>query len=207
MENCSEKVIWEKEIAIWRGTCILYAKLVYTDCVKNIAMSIWWRVARASPRLQKQRAGTVAVMMGVSCVASSVTLLCACVDSVMTGVVNIQNTPFSNVKFWNHSVTEHSSKFWAACRVAWLAVLDATTIRKKMRSLLSGLKCESVITVWQNIFEEVVIFGYAMYSHRKEKYDMLIGTDLISLTTTKTKRGNSYWNMILGAIYAPRRTL
>ena len=47
-----------------------------------------------------------------------------------------------------------------------------------MRFLLSGFRCESVITEWQNIFEEVVTFVYAMYSHRKEKYDMLIGKDL-----------------------------
>ena len=49
---------------------------------------------------------------------------------------------------------------------------------EKLRFLLSGLRCESVITEWQNIFEEVAIFVYAMYSHRKEKYDMLIGIDL-----------------------------
>ena len=40
------------------------------------------------------------------------------------------------------------------------------------------LKYESVIMEWQNIFEKVMIVVYAMYSHRKKKYDILIGTDL-----------------------------
>ena len=35
-----------------------------------------------------------------------------------------------------------------------------------------------MIVKWQNIFEEeVAIFVYAMYSHRKEKYEMLVDTD------------------------------
>ena len=61
---------------------------------------------------------------------------------------------------------------------AWSQVLSGTprgmvnstacyNNKEKMRFLLSELKCESGME-WHNIFEEVVIFVYAMYSHRKE---------------------------------------
>ena len=64
------------------------------------------------------------------------------------------------------------------CDRAWSQVLsrmprmvnsiECYNKKEKTIFILSGLKCESVIMEWQNIFEKVVIFVCAMYSHRKE---------------------------------------
>ena len=174
-----KKVLWEKEIAMWRGTCILYPELnVYTDCVKNIAMSIWWRVARASTRLQKQISGTLAVMMGGQPRGIQCNL-----GVRMCGLCNdrCRENP-EHVLFECQILESFRDRAWSqvlSCMPrGMVSSIGCYNNGEKLRFLLLGLRCESVITEWQNIFEEVAIFVYAMYSHRKEKYDMLIGIDL-----------------------------
>ena len=165
----AKKVIWEKKIAMWRDTCVLYPELnVYTDCMKNIAMSMWWRVARASPRLQKQIAGIVAVMMGgqprgIQC-NLGVRICGLCND-------RCRENP-AHVFFECQILESFRDRAWSqvlSCMPRGMVnSIECYNNTEKMRFLLSWLKCEGVITEWQSIFEEVVIFVYAMYYQRKE---------------------------------------
>ena len=137
-----KKVIWEIEIAMCRGTCILYPALnLCTECMKNIAMCIWGLVARASPRLQKQRAETVAVMMGGQPRGIKCNL---CVRMGGFCQDRCRENP-EHVLFECQILESFRDRAWSQVLNCMPSVIvnsiECYNNKEKMRFLLSGLKC------------------------------------------------------------------
>ena len=169
-----KSVIFNHESQQWKASCLLYPQLnIYMHCVTNIRLHLWWSLAQVRPHYTRKISAVVAVLTdcqprGLQCnigrtfckicnnraVDDSLHVLLKCEALIIpreTGINSIIQSMPDNMK------TSYSQ----------LTDLD------KIVFMLSGLKCDRIITEWAPVLFNICDYVYAVYTERKKIYDAI----------------------------------
>ena len=165
-----KRIVIETEINRWKVTSMFFYEIpLFTHCIKNIELCIWWKFVKNVPSIFKQVSSVVAVVSGTQPKQFQCNFneyycrLCTIfsrdtAEHILfecTALNDIRNMYFSKLKF--------------VMPFAMKRELMNMNNREKLYFLLSGLESE-FCTEWISIYRAIAIFVHEMYRRRKRIY-------------------------------------
>ena len=165
--------IKEHDSCEWKATCLMYDNLnLYLECVPTIKLHTWWVVTQKVPRLYKQVAAIMAIIMGGqprSMQKNFDKKLCQICNSRMAD--NSCHVIF-DCRALNSVRTKHLERISRTMPIPMIACFQTMSKVEKQMFLLSPLN-STYIAEWFPIYEAIAVFIYDVYKVRAEMYEVL----------------------------------